>query len=601
MKWEFNIMEGKNPQHTASFLNSYSENDFTPEEIAARESAQNTIDAGKHINTRKTELVFHEIILNGESKEEFFKIVGLKDHLLPRLDSFKKTKNNFRENAERAFNEDELKLLLVRDYGTCGLGGDWQEYERLDHFSRLVLALGLDDKAEDDSTSGGSFGLGKTAYAKSSLINTVFYHSVFEPSERSNNVFRRFMGTGIYPSHEYEGVKYGGYVYIGDELNEDESQPFKDHEANDIWESINNLFPADISRSNDEIGTDILIPMTSLDLDLIKEAIENYYFPALIENRMIVRFIDKNGSMSMPDVNARENLDQFVSLYIEAKNYRDREDFIDNDKDLLISPLKRHKNHSLGKLSIQRAEIDEAKSVRSNCVAITRGTGMIVNYLKVGSEQYQSAVGVFIADEDVHEYLIKSENPAHSAWEENSSRLKRTYGDLGQELVKRVDSGIKNKFINFQKDLQPDVSYVRGERGLFSKLLSTALKGSKAPNIDPVPPSTPNPVALSLIKQSRNDEYSIWRLKVKSNDNTPNYPFQLSLKPSIVLMGDSKKVRVKHMNFDITGETEILNEDKPSIDLTYHKGDILEYFVKFLNPGRLDYMVECNCQAELEG
>ena len=600
MKWEFNIMEGKNPQHTAAFLNSYGEMNFTPEEIAARESAQNTIDAGKNVNTRKTELVFQEIVLRGESKEDFFNIVGLKEHLLPRLTSIEDTENNFKDNAEQAFNTEELKLLLIRDYGTCGLGGNWQEYDRVDHFSRLVLALNLDDKAKGDSSSGGSFGLGKTAYAKSSLINTVFYHSVFAPTDRSDNVCRRFMGTGIYPSHEYEGVKYGGYAYIGKKLNENESQPFNDDEAEDIWESINNLFKEDISRSKDDIGTDILIPMTSLDLDSIKEAIENYYFPALIENRMIVSFIDKDGIVSAPDVYARDNLDQFVRLYLEAKKNRENNDHVDHDKELLISSLKRHRNHSLGKIAIQRAEIDEAKSERNNCVAITRDTGMIVNYLKVGSEQYEPAVGVFIADEDVHKYLIKSENPAHSAWEENSSRLKRSFGPDGQELVKRVDSGIKRKFFNFQKDLQPDVSYTRGERGLFSKLLSRALKGSKARNIDPVPPSTPNPVALSLIKKSRNNDHSVWKLTVSSNENTPDYPFQLNLKPSISLMGDSKKVRVKHMNFDITGESEILDNDKPSIDLTYHKGDVLEYFVEFPDPGRLNYVVECYCQAELE-
>jgi hypothetical protein len=31
--WEFNLMKGKNPQHTAAFLNGYDERNFEYEEI----------------------------------------------------------------------------------------------------------------------------------------------------------------------------------------------------------------------------------------------------------------------------------------------------------------------------------------------------------------------------------------------------------------------------------------------------------------------------------------------------------------------------------------------------------------------------------------
>ena len=74
--WEFNLMKGKNPQHTAAFLNGYDERNFESEEIAARESGQNSVDAGRDIDQKTTELVFQEISLNKEKKDEFLKLIN---------------------------------------------------------------------------------------------------------------------------------------------------------------------------------------------------------------------------------------------------------------------------------------------------------------------------------------------------------------------------------------------------------------------------------------------------------------------------------------------------------------------------------------------
>jgi hypothetical protein len=92
----------------------------------------------------------------------------------------------FVDNLKSFLSADSLHALLIRDFNTCGLGGRWDRYEKGDHFARLVCALNLDDKADGDSSSSGSFGLGKTTYAKNSLINTVIYHSVFKPTEEGS-------------------------------------------------------------------------------------------------------------------------------------------------------------------------------------------------------------------------------------------------------------------------------------------------------------------------------------------------------------------------------------------------------------------------------
>jgi|GEM_PF-1281701 hypothetical protein len=594
--WEFNLMKGKNPQHTAAFLNGYDERNFESEEIAARESGQNSVDAGRDIDQKTTELVFQEISLNKEKKDEFLKLINFDLSMRPRVNDFGNEKIEFKKSLDSVFGDDDMKLLLIRDYGTCGLGGNWQEYEREDHFGRLVLALNLDDKARGDSNSGGSFGLGKTAYAKSSQVNTVFYHSVFKGTERSNGANRRLMGTGIYPSHNHENKKYGGFAYIGESIGENEVKPFENKAAEDLWDQINSLCSTDISRKSNEYGTDILILMSSLNLGKIRESIENYYFPAILQKKLTVRFIDNSGEQFFPNIRDREDLDQFVRLYEQAVNGKEIK-----EKELQVEGLRRYKNKRLGEFAIQRAEPDEEKSKRNNCLAIMRGTGMVINYLKVGGDQYESAVGVFIADKDIYEYLIPSENAAHSEWAENSSRLFGDFGDLGKDIVKKVNSNIKTRFRNFQKDLQPEVSYQRGDSGLLSKLLAQSLKGQKSSGKLPPEKKFNNPIALSLTKQARDEDVSKWRLKVATNEFTPESgSFDLQLLPSISLVGDSKKVPIKHMGFDITGDIEILNDAKPIIDIDYHYGDSIELFISFPNPGRLNYVVECKCIAQGE-
>ena len=138
----------------------------------------------------------------------------------------------------RIFEADEIEFL-DKDFNTCGLGGRWDEFEKSDHFARLVCALNLDDKSDDDPNSGGSFGL-ETTYANSSHIHTVLYHSVFEKSAATNGVSRRLMVAGVYPRHRVNETKYGGFAYWGEEAESEAgvAKPFENEAAADLWHSI---------------------------------------------------------------------------------------------------------------------------------------------------------------------------------------------------------------------------------------------------------------------------------------------------------------------------------------------------------------------------
>ena len=178
-------------------------------------------------------------------KSELLSLFEFDNLLAPRLEAFKENAANeyFANSVDEFLTADELDALLIRDRNTCGLGGAWEKYEPGDHFSRLVCSLNLGDKADNDPNSGGSFGLGKTAYAKSSRINTVIFHSTFKEDERTEGVSRRLMVAGVYPQHKFRDVDFGGFAYCGkqDDTSEGSARPFENDEALELWTKITTL------------------------------------------------------------------------------------------------------------------------------------------------------------------------------------------------------------------------------------------------------------------------------------------------------------------------------------------------------------------------
>ncbi len=609
--WEWNRMEGKNPTHTGAFLNSYDHRDFSPEEVAARESGQNAMDAGSKIRG-VTRLVFQELRAEGENKDRILDLLKMRDGLKPRLRVFSESERDsgFFESLKGFLSSKPIRALLIRDYNTCGLGGALNRYEEEDHFSRLIYALNLDDKAGGDENSGGSYGLGKTTYAKSSTINTVIYHSVFKASDSTEGVHRRLMGAGVYPRHEFKNRKYGGYAYIGKRRSKksDIAEPFEDEVAARLWGLLGDAFGVDLSRSQKEHGTDVLILMDDLDWKALIRAIEDYYFPALNDNKLHVRFIDRNNKTTVPSVVKREDLEQFLDLYKKAGDGNVQQKR--KGESLWTGNLTRHKGYFIGSYAFQSIKTQEGEAdsdededdskarKKNNRVAIMRGTGMVIDYVKLGSDQYEPAIGVFVAHKDIRDHLRIAENAAHSEWSKDERRLAQKYPKDGKELVGRTNRTLMKNFRDFQKSLQPDVPQTRSEGGLLSRLLGHFLSGVKGnKGID----KTPNPVSLSLQSEGRDEKSSLWRLRVEECEYTPDEEFDLVLEPSISIAGDSKKVAVRHRDFivrdGITGEP-LSDEEKRRITRQFSKGKSLDFVIEIDDPKHKNYLVQCKCESD---
>ncbi|MBF2760816.1 MAG: hypothetical protein ISN28_11215 [Ectothiorhodospiraceae bacterium AqS1] len=606
--WEWNLMERKNPSHTGAFLNSYDHRDFSPEEVAARESGQNAMDAGSKIK-KVTRLVFQELRAEGKSKDRILDLLRIRDGLAPRLKIFSESERDsgFFENLKSFLSPEPMRALLIRDYNTCGLGGALNRYERDDHFSRLIYALNLDDKAGGDENSGGSYGLGKTAYAKSSAINTVIYHSVFKETDSTAGAYRRLMGAGVYPRHEFKGRKYGGYAYIGQRQSSRslDAVPFENEKAERLWNSLGDAFGVDLSRSEKQHGTDVLILMDDLDWKALIRAIEDYYFPALHDNQLHVRFIGRNKKITVPSVVKRKDIEPFLELYKKAG---DGEASKLKGETLWTGNFLRHRGYSIGSFAFQSIAPEEGKidsdeddskaRNKSNRIAIMRGTGMVIDYMKMGGDQYEPAIGVFVAHKDIRDHLRIAENAAHSQWSEDSRRLTQQYPEIGKELVQRTNRTLRNNFRDFKKSLQPDVPKTRSDSGLLSRLLANILSGVKGnKGID----KKPNPISLSLQSGGRSEEKSLWRLRIEDCEHTPDEEFELTLRPQISLAGDSKKVATRHRDFMVRDRMtgEILSDDERRlIQRSFSKGKSLDFDIEIDNPGHKNYLVQCKCETQ---
>ena len=224
---------------------------------------------------------------------------------------------------------------------------------------------------------------------------------------------------------------------------------------------------------------------------------------------------------------------------------------------------------------------------------------MIINYVKLGSENYEAAVGAFIAHEDIWDYLKMAENAAHSEWEPNARRLRQKFPEFGKELVESLNNRLGTRFNQFQKKLQPDVSSTRSESGLLARLLSNALAGGAGD--EPPPPGVPNPVSISLTKRQRDSGASKWRLLVQPNEHTPDSPFSLKLLPAISAAGE-KMVPIRNREFLVTKpDGKVLGQgEKPEIEFQYLPGMVIDLNVTFNDPGNNNYVVRCKFVATVE-
>ena len=274
------------PLTTSIFNNVLQSSGFTAEERLVREALQNSVDARREAAEAPVAVRIERLSVTGSEKAKLVSALRLADEPLGRQTHFGLPSGN----ALETITDDDvpLSLLIISDFNTKGLGGNFGGTGDDDHFGRLVINLGVDDKADASSVSGGSFGFGKTVYGKASKIGVVAFYSVFQPTEASDGAHARFMATGLFSAHDHSGTSYDGFAFFGapDPDHPDEAIPFVDSDAHAVAASCG--IPA---RPADEHGTSIIIVDCDYDMEALKRASELYWWPRLIRDELDLTLI----------------------------------------------------------------------------------------------------------------------------------------------------------------------------------------------------------------------------------------------------------------------------------------------------------------------
>lgn len=245
---------------------------FTPQGIAdalVRESIQNSLDARRDDYTGPVKVRIAasgtDQALPADQAEEYLR--GLRPHLAAQAD--------LPAVPEAG---TPMPFLVIEDFGTRGLCGDElqaddreQRGSKKNHFYYFWRNVGRSGKQDEDL---GRWGLGKTVFPATSIIN-----SFFGLTYRADDDRLLLMGQSVLTVHKIEGHRRYPYGYFADHDPKDGfSRPIGD-------DHFIRAFAAHFGlRRLAEPGLSIVVPFPDPELkeeDLIRSVIVQYFHPIL--------------------------------------------------------------------------------------------------------------------------------------------------------------------------------------------------------------------------------------------------------------------------------------------------------------------------------
>lgn len=319
--------------------------------------------------------------------------------------------------------EVPLNLLFVEDFHTTGLEG--KPHDSTSKFYRLLLSVGDSGKAHDAHNTGGSYGFGKAALSSNSEIKTIVVYSRYRDPD--GNQHTRLFACGYFKSHQIGKDEYNGRAWFGHNMTPGQItgqivDPLEDNEADTLAAELGfEIRPAH------ELGTSILIVDTTLDAEAVKAAVEEWWWPRIIDGELDVEIIAPDGTRYIPRPKSRPDLQPFIATYDIAKGTNPDP----KPKQEMKREFNRYNGVALGTCALKVVDLpaeDEPATIpedRIDTVALVRGLGMVVRYYQDWPSGMPALVGVFVASDELDDALKFSEPMTHDKWDPMSSRLRR--------------------------------------------------------------------------------------------------------------------------------------------------------------------------------
>lgn len=506
--WEYLTAPKKMENTSDVMLKVFAHRGFSDEELLAREGLQNCQDARSDAAKDQSKPVLVTLerkTVKGADKLQLFKAIGMdaQDHMASLLFDEKLFGTKNKKNAFLKYIRDDkpISIVTVADGNTVGLGGalefDGTSNDYFCHFKRLVLSLGQSEKPE----GGGSFGFGKTVFAKLSAINLVLFYSRFEPTEQTEGASARFMGVWLLRKDLSKG--FSGFAFFGQKSDGDTSDPFVDEEAHRMAEMCGMKL-----RGKNDLGTTVAVIDCPVNMPSVQFAIEKYWWPSLADGKMSVRIIDDGKEL---DVRPYDNplVQPYIEMYGALKKRHDKPSDVKIDE-----PFNKMHKLGIGQMAIRifnQEKIEEIRDyVKGMGVVVTdalypvgggakiREPGMVIKYEEASAVEADTAVaGIFLADDDIDTILRGSEPSSHDDWDSTEKQRVEEAGNKlnlnpGQatEIVVSVNRRITRRLTEAKRELSPPPPSEDARLQILEKMLSELFKAgehSDKPAQDPRP------------------------------------------------------------------------------------------------------------------
>ena len=370
----------------------------------AKEICQNSLDAV--LDSKKRVLIDFKLY-NIPLKEDR-RISGLEEifNLAKNYWQDNEKTMRFLEKAEKNFKKEKIRVLRISDYNTTGLTGS--DKKKNSTWNNLVKSTGVSDKT---GSSGGSYGIGKSAPFACSDLRTLFYNTL------DKDGLQAFQGVANLVSFEKEDIVTQGTGYYGNS---------KDNTAIRNMDSFGGY-------TRKESGTDIYI-IGFLDNEEWKKKVVE----AILEN-FLISILNDNIEIKVEDVLInRENLSFLIEKYKEdiELTYEYYQVLMEKDSQPLEIEFK-----NLGKFKLYLLIKKDFK----RRILISRSNGMkIFDKNRISSSIQFSGVCI-LEDDKLNSYFREMETPQHDNWESDRHRNPKEAEKMKKDFFSILREKVKEK------------------------------------------------------------------------------------------------------------------------------------------------------------
>lgn len=438
-------------------------------ESLTREICQNSLDAVKD----KEEPVIVEFKQFYMDTDNFPK----KDELLYNFQLSEQTwkghnkkSEEFSKQAIKILNRKKISVLRISDFNTKGLEGA-KEGKLGSPWSSLVKEAGSSNK---DESSGGSFGIGKSAPFLNSDLRTLFYSSFDVTGYKSHIGVANIMSF----QKSKDKITLGSGYYTNNENSN----------------AITGLMELDSEYERVSTGTDIYItafePKQANWEEEIKRSVLFNFFVTVYQKKLVVK-------INNTEIN-HLNISELINELEDKKENKELKNYfhaLTSSKNIKIPfPSKKYK---------YGIEFDEGEAELylingedlNRYVLMTRRTGMRIFEQKRISGSISFTGILMITGKNMNNIFKQMENPAHNAWseerfEKDPKLAKKIYKDLRDFIRREVKEHFQEKVTDEMdavglSDFLPNKNLISGESTNKTESLNANIKEINNKKIEP--------------------------------------------------------------------------------------------------------------------